>query len=49
MRGDRTPLGGMMKIGTFFDPLDVRNHANFILHMMNILRASRGSKKRFSL
>jgi hypothetical protein len=30
----------MMKLGTFVDPLDVMNHANFHLHVMNILRGS---------
>jgi hypothetical protein len=48
VRGDEMPIVGMMKVGTFFDAPDVINHANFHLHMMNILRASRGQKRGFA-
>jgi hypothetical protein len=39
-------LGCMMKLGTFVDPPDVMNHANFHLHQMNNLRASGGRQIR---
>jgi hypothetical protein len=48
MRRGGTPSGGMMKLGTFIDLLDVINHANFNLHMMIILRASGESKRGFA-
>jgi hypothetical protein len=47
--GAEPPLGGMMKLCTFVDPLDVMNHTTFHHHMMNILRASRGRKTRFAI
>jgi hypothetical protein len=49
MCGDRTPSGGMWKLGTFIDAPDVMNQANFHLYMMNILQASGGSKNGLSL
>jgi hypothetical protein len=47
MHGGGTPLGGVMKLGTFVHPPDVVNHANFHLYVMNILQAS-GGQKRFA-
>jgi hypothetical protein len=41
--------GGMLKLGTFVDVLDLKNHANFHLLVMNILRPSWASKKCFLL
>jgi hypothetical protein len=49
VRGSGTPIGGMMKLGTFVDVPDVMNLANFHIHVMNILRAGIGSKMAFSL
>jgi hypothetical protein len=50
MRVGRTPTGGIMKLGRglFVDPPEVMNHANFHLHMMNILRDSGGQKRGFA-
>jgi hypothetical protein len=40
-------MGGMMKLGTFLDILDVINHTSFHRRVMNTLRASGGSKRAF--
>jgi hypothetical protein len=32
VRGGVTPVDGMMKLGTFVEPLDILNHANFHLY-----------------
>jgi hypothetical protein len=42
VRESGTPIGVMMKLGTFVDVLDVLNNAQFYLHTMNIFRASGG-------
>jgi hypothetical protein len=48
VRWVRTPVGGMMKLATFVEPLDVINHANFHLKEMNSLQMSGGSKRGFA-
>ena len=45
VRGGETPIGGMMKLGTFVDVPDVMNHANFHLRVMGSLGAGRGSRR----
>jgi hypothetical protein len=37
-----------MKLGTFIDPLDVMNHANFHLYTRIILRVSGDQKRGFA-
>jgi hypothetical protein len=49
MRGGGTPVGGMIKLGTFVELPEVINHANFHLYQVISLRASGQSKKRFCL
>jgi hypothetical protein len=49
VRGGGTPIGGMMKFGTFVDVPDVMNHAEFHLRVMSSLRAGWGSKRGFCL
>ena len=49
MRGGGTPEDGEMKLGTFVEPMDVINHANFHLYLMISFGASGGSKMRISL
>jgi hypothetical protein len=53
VRRGGTPSGGMMKLGTFIDPLDVMNRATFHLHIRWLFSGLTGGdgsqKKRFSL
>jgi hypothetical protein len=49
VRGGGTPLGRLMKLGTFVDVPDVINHANFHLRVMSSLWACWGSKRGFCL
>jgi hypothetical protein len=49
MRGGGTPEDGKLKLGTFVEPIDVINHTNFYLILMNSFRASGGSKMRIYL
>jgi hypothetical protein len=49
VRGGVTPIGGMMKLGTLVQRLDVMNHAEFHFHHMIILGASVGQKRGFAL
>jgi hypothetical protein len=46
--GGGTPIGGMNKVGTFVDVLDVVNHACFHLRVMHYLRDGVGSIKGFA-
>jgi hypothetical protein len=47
VRGGGTPSGGMMRLSKFVDLPNEMKDANFHLHVMNILRASWGSKNGF--
>jgi hypothetical protein len=49
MRGGGTPKDGELKLGTFVEPMDIINHTNFYLFLMNSFRASGGSKMRIYL
>jgi hypothetical protein len=42
--GGGTPKDGELKLGTFVEPMDVINHTNFYLFLMNSFRASGGQK-----
>jgi hypothetical protein len=42
----RTPIGGELKLGTFVEPMDIINLANFYLFLVNSFRASGGSNMR---
>jgi hypothetical protein len=39
-----TPKDGELKLGTFVELMDVMNHTNFYLFLMNSFRASGGQK-----
>jgi hypothetical protein len=49
MRGGGTPKDGELKLGTFVELIDIINHTNFYLFLMNSFRASGGSKMRIYL
>jgi hypothetical protein len=42
--GGGTPKDGKLYLGTFVEPLDIINHTNFCLFVMNSFRASGGQK-----
>jgi hypothetical protein len=42
--GRGTPKDGELKLGTFVERMDVINHTNFYLFLMNSFRASGGQK-----
>jgi hypothetical protein len=47
--GGGTPKDGELKLGAFVELVDVINHTNFYLFLMNSFRASGGSKMRIYL
>jgi hypothetical protein len=44
-----TPKDGELKLGTFVELMDIMNHTNFYLFLMNSFRASGGSKMKICL
>jgi hypothetical protein len=47
--GGGTPKDGELKLGAFVELVDIINHTNFYLFLMNSFRASGGSKMRIYL
>jgi hypothetical protein len=47
--GGGTPKDGELKLGAFVELVDVINHTNLYLFLMNSFRASGGSKMRIYL